>query len=75
MTVHNHPPNEPICKEWPTIDGTLRGECMDPQPVYGMCTACFAVEVELVRITGYRDLSHIGEHHAFPTGYGCEVCS
>lgn len=43
--------------------------------VYGMCTACGAVEVALNKATGTRDLSAIGEHHAYPTGYGCEVCS
>ena len=44
--------------------------------VYGMCLACRSVEVELVNgKTGTRDLSNIGEHHAYPTGYGCEVCS
>lgn len=42
---------------------------------YGMCTACGSVEVALVKVTGTRDLSGIGEHHAYPTGYGCEVCS
>jgi hypothetical protein len=44
-------------------------------PVYGMCTACGAVEVALIKATGTRDLSAIGEHHAYPTGYGCEVCA
>lgn len=45
------------------------------QPVYGLCTACRSVEVRLHEQTGTRDLSAIGEHHAYPTGYGCEVCS
>lgn len=44
-------------------------------PVYGMCTACGSVEVELRHATGTRDLSDIGESAAYPTGYGCEVCS
>lgn len=43
--------------------------------VYGMCTACGSIEVALVKATGTRDFSGIGEHHAYPTGYGCEVCS
>ena len=43
--------------------------------VYGMCTACGSVEVALNRATGTRDLSAIGEHEAYPTGHGCEVCS
>lgn len=46
-----------------------------PRPVYGMCTACGSIEVALVKQTGTRDFSAIGEHHAYPTGYGCEVCS
>ena len=45
------------------------------EPVYGMCTACGSVEVKLNKATGTRDLSSIGEHEAYPTGYGCEVCS
>jgi hypothetical protein len=45
------------------------------QQVYGMCTACGSVEVALCKVTGVRDLSGIGEHHAYPTGYGCEVCA
>lgn len=47
----------------------------EPRPVYGMCTACGSVEVALMKATGTRDLSTIGEHHAYPTGYGCESCS
>ena len=43
--------------------------------VYGMCTACGSVEVELVAATGRRNLSSIGESDAYPTGYGCEACS
>lgn len=43
--------------------------------IYGMCLACRSVEVELVNgQIGTRDLSHIGEHEAYPVGYGCEVC-
>ena len=44
-------------------------------PTYGMCLHCGAVEVELVKATGTRDLSDIGESDAYPTGYGCEVCA
>lgn len=44
-------------------------------PVYGMCTACGSVEVALVKKTGTRDLSDIGESAHYPTGYGCEACS
>jgi hypothetical protein len=47
----------------------------DNTPVYGQCTACGAVEVELNRPTGTRDLSHIGESAAYPVGYGCELCA
>lgn len=43
--------------------------------VYGLCTACGSAEVALVRATGERDLSDIGESPHYPTGYGCEVCS
>lgn len=42
---------------------------------YGMCTACGSVEVQLVTVTGARDLSDVGESASYPTGYGCEVCS
>ena len=42
---------------------------------YGLCTGCGAVEVALVKATGMRDLSGIGESATYPTGYGCEVCS
>lgn len=45
------------------------------RPTYGMCTACGSVEVALIKQTGTRDLSSIGEHPEYPTGYGCEVCS
>ena len=45
------------------------------EPTYGMCTACGAVEAKLVEATGTRDFSAIGEHHAYPTGYGCEFCA
>lgn len=44
-------------------------------PTYGQCTACGSVEVALNTATGTRDLSAIGESDAYPTGYGCEVCS
>ena len=42
---------------------------------YGHCTGCGAIEANLVKPTGSRDLSGIGEHHAYPTGYGCEHCA
>lgn len=45
------------------------------EPVYGMCTACGAVEVALNRVTGTRNLAAVGESAAYPTGYGCEVCA
>jgi len=47
----------------------------ETKPVYGYCTACGAVEVELDEVTGHRDFSNIGEAADYPTGYGCEVCS
>ena len=48
---------------------------MSAEHVYGMCLACGSVEVELVKATGTRDLSWMGESPAYPIGYGCEVCS
>lgn len=48
---------------------------MSAETVYGMCLACGSIEVALNKATGTRDFSSIGEHHAYPTGYGCEVCS
>jgi hypothetical protein len=42
---------------------------------YGWCTACHSGEVALNKVTGTRDLSHLGESPNYPTGYGCEVCS
>lgn len=45
------------------------------EPTYGMCTACGAIETALNKVTGYRDLSHMGESDRYPTGYGCELCS
>lgn len=44
-------------------------------PVYGQCTACGSVEVELNSVKGTRDFSAIGESDKYPIGYGCEVCS
>lgn len=41
----------------------------------GLCTHCGAVEVVLIKVTGIRDLSDIGESSTYPTGYGCEVCA
>ena len=59
-----------------TEDETWRQEREGKHPpAYGMCTACGSVEVQLVRQTSTRDLSAMGEHHAYPTGYGCEMCS
>lgn len=48
---------------------------MSAETVYGLCGACGAVEVALIKATGTRDLSHIGEASDYPTGYGCEVCA
>lgn len=48
---------------------------MSAAPSYGLCTACGSVEVLLVKPTGTRDLSRIGESPEYPTGYGCEVCA
>jgi hypothetical protein len=49
---------------------------LERKPVHGMCTHCGSVEVQLVNgVTGYRDLSDIGESDRYPVGYGCEVCS
>jgi hypothetical protein len=45
------------------------------EDAYGMCTHCGAVEVKLVKATGTRDLSGIGESDVYPTGYGCELCA
>ena len=51
------------------------GAVVTDKPVYGMCLACGSVEVRLNRATGTRDLSDMGEHPEYPTGYGCEVCT
>lgn len=48
---------------------------MSATPVYGMCTACKAIEVALNEQQGTRDFSDIGESAHYPTGYGCELCS
>jgi hypothetical protein len=49
---------------------------LDESPVtYGLCLHCQSIEVALNKPTGTRDLSDIGESDAYPTGYGCEVCS
>lgn len=42
---------------------------------YGLCLHCHAIEVALVKATGTRDYSSIGESDTYPTGYGCELCS
>ena len=43
--------------------------------VYGQCTNCGALEVELIKQTGTQDLSSIGEDPKYPYGPGCEVCA
>lgn len=48
---------------------------MAQERVSGMCTACGAIETWLIKATGSRDFSSIGESAAYPTGYGCELCS
>lgn len=47
----------------------------EPKPTWGMCTSCGAIEVELNNVTGYRDLSYMGEDPNYPVGSGCEVCN
>lgn len=47
----------------------------EQKQTYGMCTGCGSVEVALVKATGTRDLSGIGESSEYPTGHGCEVCA
>lgn len=44
-------------------------------PLWGRCTACGAIEVELKSFTGTVDYSAIGESAQYPIGYGCELCS
>lgn len=44
-------------------------------PVNGACLSCGSVEVLLNRVTGFRDLSAIGESSRYPIGDGCEACS
>lgn len=67
-----------LCPNW-NGHGCIRGvidSCDDSaEPVYGMCRACGSVEVLLTNATGRHDFSGIGESHAYPTGYGCEVCA
>lgn len=41
---------------------------------YGNCTRCGCIEVALMKVKGYQDLSSIGEAPDYPYGYGCEVC-
>lgn len=49
---------------------------LEESPItYGMCLACRSIEVALVRVTGARDFSDIGESDIYPVGYGCEVCA
>lgn len=47
----------------------------DRSVIYGQCTACGSIEVELDSIKGYRDFSDIGESDCYPVGYGCEACA
>ena len=42
--------------------------------IYGQCTNCGCVEVELTKQEGTQDLSRIGEDPKYPYGPGCEVC-
>lgn len=51
----------------------LKGEWPSP-PVYGQCTYCGCIEVELDRQVGIQDLSEIGEAPEYPFGSKCEVC-
>ena len=51
------------------------GRMTDTSETYGLCTACGSVEVALVKVSGTRDLSDIGESPTYRTGYGCEVCA
>lgn len=45
-----------------------------PAKVYGFCTACGSVEVELNNATHHVFLGGLDEEHKYPAGYGCEVC-
>lgn len=47
---------------------------MPKEPVYGQCTRCGCVEVELVQQRGTQDLSEMGEDPKYPFGFPCEVC-
>jgi hypothetical protein len=44
-------------------------------PLYGQCTYCGAIEVELKSYSGTKDYSAIGESSRYPIGFGCELCS
>jgi hypothetical protein len=44
------------------------------RPAYGNCSRCGAIETSLNNVSGYRDLSGMGEHPWYPVGYGCELC-
>lgn len=59
----------------PASNSDARKRAAERLPTYGMCLSCSSVDVALIRATGVRDLSHIGEHPSYPTGYGCEVCA
>lgn len=43
--------------------------------VYGKCMACGSTETGLHRVSGFINLSDIGESSLYPVGYGCELCS
>jgi hypothetical protein len=63
---------------WPSQCPVCWAEDDQTEPLsgtYGSCSGCGAIEANLVKPTGTRDLSAIGEHHAYPTGYGCEFCA
>jgi membrane protease subunit (stomatin/prohibitin family) len=44
-------------------------------PAYGACLNCGCIEVRLVTVIGYRDLSDMGESSTYPVGDTCEMCS
>jgi hypothetical protein len=63
---------------WPSQCAICAIEDAQLEPLsgtYGRCDSCGSIETNLVKPTGTVDLSAIGEHHAYPTGYGCELCS
>lgn len=63
---------------WQGPDPEVESEEVEPfaqSATYGRCTACGAIEAALVSVTGYQDLSAIGESPRYPIGYGCEFCA